>query len=105
MRLLTILLILMAFILCVPSGEMRAQSPNNLATRISFADVDNNNTLDLVLSNNRLLNVYLNSGTVPGSEIPPEFTLYYAMPVDPSSYMVCGAFADIDLDGDMDLFF
>lgn len=105
MRQLTILLILLAFILCVPSGEMRAQSPNNLATRISFADVDNNNTLDLVLSNNRLLNVYLNSGTVPGSEIPPEFTLYYAMPVDPSSYMVCGAFADIDLDGDMDLFF
>lgn len=103
MRQLTILLILMAFILCVSSGDVHGQSPNTPRTKISFADVDNNGSLDLVLGEYQLLDIYLSSGTE--SEVPPEFTLLYSMPTESLPTRLCGAFVDIDLDGDLDLFF
>ncbi|MBP7296427.1 MAG: fibronectin type III domain-containing protein [Acidobacteria bacterium] len=83
-------------------GFLSAQSPINGNTRLYFGDANGDGALDLIIGEMDLLRVYLNEGT-PGS---PEFgAVFYEMPVDDSFNRTCGAFCDIDLDGDLDLFF
>ncbi len=83
-------------------GFLSAQSPINGITRIYFGDVNGDGALDLIIGEMDLLRIYLNEGT-PDS---PEFgAIFYEMPVDGLFDRTCGAFFDIDLDGDLDLFF
>jgi fibronectin type 3 domain-containing protein len=84
------------------SGMQAAISPITANTKIYFADVNNDQLLDVVVGELDLLTVYLNVGT---AQNPSFQNVFYNMPADPIFDRMAGTFFDIDYDGDFDLFF